>query len=240
MSASSAPLIQIVGVTKDYGGSTPLVIAEFSCDAGDRVSVSGLDAASAETFVHLVTGAALPDRGEVRTAGRDTRSISTDAEWLTSLDRFGLVTHRALLVDGLSVAANLALPLTLSVDPMTPETRAAVETLAAEVGLAPARLAASTGALSPVERVLLHLARAVVHGPDLIILEDPTAGLADSHASRDVGQALQRMATARHTGWLALTNDDSFMTATGGARLRLDMATGRVSRPSRWRTLWRT
>jgi ABC-type multidrug transport system ATPase subunit len=149
------------------------------------------------------------------------------------------VTHRALLVDGLSVAANLALPLTLSVDPMPPETRSAVEAIAAEVGLASVRLEASTGTLSPLERVLLHLGRAVAHGPDLLILEDPTAGLRDDHASKEVGQALRRVAAAHRTGWLALTNDDSFVDATGGARLHLDVTTGRMSRPSRWRTLWR-
>ena len=61
-------------------------------------------------FVHLVTGASVPDEGAVKVAGRDTRDIATDTEWLTSLDRFGIVTHRAVLLDGMSVAANLALP----------------------------------------------------------------------------------------------------------------------------------
>jgi hypothetical protein len=48
-------------------------------------------------FVHLVTGAALPDEGVVSIAGRDTRAISTDTEWLRSLDQFGIrhATSRA-------------------------------------------------------------------------------------------------------------------------------------------------
>ena len=85
-------------------------------------------------FVHLVTGAALPDEGHVRVAGRDTREIATDTEWLKSLDRFGIVTHRAVLLDGLSVAANLALPLTVSIDPMPDDVRMRVERLANDIG----------------------------------------------------------------------------------------------------------
>ena len=49
--------------------------------------------------MHLVTGAAVPDEGAVVVAGRDTRDIATDTEWLASLDRFGIVTDRAVLLD---------------------------------------------------------------------------------------------------------------------------------------------
>ena len=40
-------------------------------------------------------------------AGRRTSEIATDTEWLSSLDRFGIVTHRAILLDSLSVAAKV-------------------------------------------------------------------------------------------------------------------------------------
>src|SRR5262245_11030940 len=104
-------LIEIAGVTKKYHGLRPLRLARLTSRQNDRLVLSGFDAAAAEVFVHLITGAAVPDEGTVRVGGRDTREISTDTEWLASLDRFGIVTDRSVLLEGLSAAANLALPL---------------------------------------------------------------------------------------------------------------------------------
>ena len=56
------------------------------------MTLSGLDAHAAEMFMHLITGASVPDEGAVVVAGHDTRTIATDTEWLASLDRFGIVT----------------------------------------------------------------------------------------------------------------------------------------------------
>ncbi len=106
----------------------------------DRLALSGFDAAPPRLFVHLVTGAALPDEGDVSVDGHNTRDIATDTEWLASLDRFGIVTERAVLIDALPIAANLALPLTLAIDPMPEDVRASVEALAARVGLRAERL----------------------------------------------------------------------------------------------------
>src|SRR6185295_19548033 len=105
------------------GALRPLRIATLTVRRGDHLAIQGLDARAAEAFSLLVTGAMLPDEGDIRVAGRSTRDIGTDTEWLASLDRFGMVTDRAVLIDGLSLAANLALPLTLAIDPMSAVTR---------------------------------------------------------------------------------------------------------------------
>ena len=125
---TEAPLIEITGVVKAYQSLRPLRIRDLRVNRSHRLVLTGFDAAAAEMFAYLVTGAALPDEGHVRVAGRDTREIATDTEWLTSLDRFGMVTHRAVLLEGMSVAANLALPFTLSIDPMAADVRARVAT----------------------------------------------------------------------------------------------------------------
>ena len=105
------------GVVKPYGGATPLTVPRLSIGPVDRLVLSGLDAGAAEMFTHLLTGAALPETGRVSVFGQDTRAIRTDTEWLTSLDRFGLVSNRAVLLDQSSIAANLALPFTLANPP---------------------------------------------------------------------------------------------------------------------------
>jgi predicted ABC-type transport system involved in lysophospholipase L1 biosynthesis ATPase subunit len=239
-------LIELSGVVKHYGVAQPLRIRGIVVREQDRLALTGFDAGAAETFVHLVTGAALPDEGDVRVASRDTRAIATDTEWLTSLDRFGLVTERAVLIDKLPIAANLALPLTLAIDPMTPETRRAVEGLAADAGLPSARLDEPASTLDALERVRAHLARALAMQPGMLILEHPTAKLANSGHSRALGETLRAAADARGFGWIALTADEDFARASGATVLRLLPATGDlvpVSAQGFWtrfrQTFWR-
>ena len=229
------PLIRIAALTKAYQALRPLRIADLSIGREDRLVLSGFDEGAAAMFVYLVTGAALPDEGHVHVAGRDTRDIATDTEWLTSLDRFGIVTHRAVLLEGLSVAANLALPLTLSVDPMDDDVRARVTREAIEAGLRIDCLDGPVGALSHDDRLRLHLARAAVVGPELIMLEHPTQTLDQAGQSAAFGEALKALSGRRGFGWIALSEDESFAKASGGTRLRLDPRTGRIQAgATRW------
>ena len=228
------PLIEIQGVSKDHGGDRPLRIQSLSVGARDRVTVSGLDRAEAETLVHLVSGAALPDEGSVTVAGTNTRSIVTDTEWLVSLDRFGVVTHRAVLLDNLSVAANLALPLSLSVDPMPASVRAEVEALAETAGLARATIDRPVSSLDAFGRLCLHLARALAASPRLLLLEHPTLELTDDAGRQAFGRTLRRAADARALGWLAISDDEPFARAAGGDVWRLAAGTGALARRRSW------
>ena len=63
----------------------------------------GFDQPSAEVFVNLATGATLPDAGEVSVFGRPTAAIADSADWLATVDRFGIVSERAVLLDALTV-----------------------------------------------------------------------------------------------------------------------------------------
>ena len=76
------PLVEFDRVSKGYGSDVPFRVLSLTISAGDRLALEGLDEGAAETLVHLVTGAALPDAGVVRVGGRDTRDIATDSEWL--------------------------------------------------------------------------------------------------------------------------------------------------------------
>jgi predicted ABC-type transport system involved in lysophospholipase L1 biosynthesis ATPase subunit len=230
-----AHLIELAGISKNYAGLRPLRVAQLTVRRGDRLALTGFDAGAAEAFVHLVTGAALPDEGEVRIAGKDTRAIATDTEWLASLDRFGIVTDRAVLIEKLPIAANLALPLTLAIDPMSADTRRQVGILAADVGLAPGRLDEPASTLSADERVRLHLARALAMNPAMVILEHPTGRIDDRAQSRALGQMLRECSARRGFGWIALTADVTFAAATAGTRLRLIPATGELAPDGAWR-----
>ena len=83
----------------------------------------------------LLTAAMRPDEGEVRLFGKPTADIADYDAWLAMLDGLGLLSERAVLLEQCSVAQNLALPLTLTIDPIDPAVIPRVHALADEVGI---------------------------------------------------------------------------------------------------------
>src|SRR5256885_17138386 len=96
-------LVEIDGLLKDYRALHPLRIERLTVAPAESVAIVGLDRAAAETLVNLVTGAALPDAGELRVFGRPTSAIAGADEWLALIDRCGIATRRAVLPDQLYV-----------------------------------------------------------------------------------------------------------------------------------------
>jgi ABC-type transporter Mla maintaining outer membrane lipid asymmetry ATPase subunit MlaF len=228
MAEAAGPVLELVGVLKQFAGLHPLRVEALRLGPDDRYVVSGLDAGSAESLVNLITGAALPDVGEVRLLGRSTRDITDSTDWLASLDRIGIVTERAVLLESLAVAANLALPLTLAVDPMAAEVRAHVTQLSGQVGLAPEALDRPVSSLTALDRMRVHLARALAADPHLLLLEHPSGRL-DPAGATAFGADLRNLARGRRLAWLALSDDGRFARASGGRQVRLDVGTGRLT-----------
>jgi ABC-type transporter Mla maintaining outer membrane lipid asymmetry ATPase subunit MlaF len=231
---SSGPVLDMQGVVKSYHGLRPLRVASLVVHAGDRVAIEGLDRAAAEVFVNLVNGAYVPDEGDVRVFGVSTSAIETDTAWLASLDRFGIVTERAVLLEGASVAENLALPISLEIDPMPDDVRARVEALARDVDLQPAVLGTRTGEAGPPVRMRVHLARALALGPQVVLMEHPTASLARADVAPFAG-LVRQLAEARKLTLVALSADREFADAVAHHTLKLNPGTGVLSSARGWR-----
>ena len=65
-------VLELTGVSRDYRGLRPLRIERLTVRAGEHVAILGLDQVTSEVFLNLVTGATVPDRGEVKLFGRAT------------------------------------------------------------------------------------------------------------------------------------------------------------------------
>ena len=222
-----AAAVEITDVVRGYQALRPLRLARLFVACGERVAVHGVDAAAAEVLVNLVTGAMLPEQGQVRVFGRATSEIASGDEWLASLDRFGIVSPRAVMMEGATVQQNLAMPFTLSIDPVPDEVARRVEELAAECGIDAEWLPATAGNTPPDVRARIHLARALALEPVLVLLEHPTAGIEKVAAPRlasDVAQALE----SRRVTALIITEDETFAARTAHRRLRLQPATGEL------------
>lgn len=230
------PIVAIRGVVKNYNALRPLRVAELTIAHGARVAISGIDAGGAEVLLNLVTGASLPDQGEVRVFGRSTANVSNGDEWLASLESFGIVSERAVLLEGATLTQNLALPFALDIDPVPPETIERVEALAVECGIDGGFLPQRAGDVPAAVRARVHLARAIALGPKLLLMEHPTATL-DERDRGVFGAEVGRVCEARELSLLAVTQDALFASAAAHETLALDAATGRLNtaRRSWWR-----
>jgi ABC-type transporter Mla maintaining outer membrane lipid asymmetry ATPase subunit MlaF len=222
------------GVVKDYHGLRPLRVASLSVGAGERVVIEGLDQAAAEVFVNLVNGAYVPDAGEVQVFGVSTTAIATDTAWLASLDRFGVVTERAVLLEGASLEQNLALPFSLDIDPMPDDLREKVRQLAAGVDVPVEALTARAAESSRSIRMRVHLGRALALGPEVLLMEHPTASLPREDA-KPYGQLVRRLAETRHLTVVAISGDREFADVVGDEALKLNPGTGVLSSTRGWR-----
>jgi ABC-type lipoprotein export system ATPase subunit len=192
---------------------------------GERVAISGLDAAAAELFINLVTGGALPDEGTIRVFGQPTADIVDGDAWIASLERFGIISPRAVLLEEATVEQNLAMPFTLQIDPVPAEVAARIATLGGESGLRPEQLQVQAATLQGAARARIHLARAAALEPKLLVLEHPTADVPEGER-RTFGTDAARVAEARQLAAVAITMDMEFAEAFAHRSLALDAATG--------------
>ena len=222
-----SPVIQISGVVRNYQALRPLRMASLTVGENERVAISGVDAAGAEVLINLVTGGALPEEGTVRIFGRATSDIASGDEWLASLDRFGIVSPRAVIMEGATVQQNLAMPFTLEIDPVPRDVASRVEALASETGITTDWLHRQAAEAPAELRVRIHLARAVALDPVLLLLEHPTAGL-DTSAIRELANDLARVLDGRRLTALIITQDESFASRVAHRTLKLQPATGEL------------
>jgi predicted ABC-type transport system involved in lysophospholipase L1 biosynthesis ATPase subunit len=223
----TAAVLEFAGASKAYGGLRPLRIAELRVAAGDRVALLGFDRPTAEVFVNLATGATLPDAGEVSIFGLPTRAIEDSADWLATVDRFGIVSERAVLLDALTVIQNLAMPFTLEIEPPPDAVRARAEALAREVGLDQAAWTRPVAELGPAGWLRVRFGRAIALDPAILLLEHASARLAREQVAA-LGAQLSAVAAARGIALVALTADESFAKAVAERVLTLEPATGRL------------
>jgi ABC-type transporter Mla maintaining outer membrane lipid asymmetry ATPase subunit MlaF len=226
----SQPVLQILNVKKSYQSLRPLRMRELSIGAGERVAISGLDEGASEVLVNLVTGASLPDEGEVIVLGENTRAIADGDAWLTSLDRFGIVSPRAVLLDGVTLLQNLAMPFTLQIDPLAPDVAERARAIGIETGIEERWIDLPIAQLPADMRVRAHLARAVALDPALLVLVHPTAGLEQKGHQR-LAFDVERVAAARSLATLIISQDPGFSRGAAHRTYELNAATGKLNPP---------
>jgi ABC-type transporter Mla maintaining outer membrane lipid asymmetry ATPase subunit MlaF len=227
-------VLAIRGLQKDYRGLRPLRINHLEVREGQNVALLGFDRITAELFVNLVTGATTPDAGDVHVFGQSTAAITDGDAWLASLDRFGILSDRAVLLDELTVAQNLAVPFSLELDPIPDFVRREVLRLASDVALDEAVLMRRVAEIDQPARLRVRLARALALNPRVLLSEHPNALLAAGDVPA-FAALFARVVSSRRLASITLTADRTFASAIAEQVLTLQPATGDLSGAAGWR-----
>jgi len=226
-------LVRLRTVSKDYRGLRPLRIETLDIHDGQLIALVGFDQAMAEVLVDLITAAIVPDAGDVVVFGQNTKGIPDRNAWLATLDQFGMLTERAVLLDQLSVEQNLALPFSLALEDLSSNVRDRVAALAAELGLGD-RLVDPVATLSAPDRLRVRLGRALALNPRVLLAEHPNATLDEDEQSA-FAVDLSRIAKQRGAACLVLTANHRFARAAADDVFELLPATGALKSSSSWR-----
>jgi len=224
--------LRFSGVTKQYGGLRPLRLRALTIEADSVVGLAGLDQTTAEVFVNLAMGATLPEEGTVEVLGRATASIADSDEWLALVDRFGIISERVVLIEHFTPLQNIAMSMTLDVEPLASDIRAQAEALAREAGLEGESLDRPVSDGSKALRHRVRLGRALAGSPSVLLVEHPMAGL-DAADVAPFARDIQRVAAARGIAVVVLAADASAAAPFAPRVLTLNGGTGELTESGR-------
>jgi ABC-2 type transport system ATP-binding protein len=180
----SAPLL-VHDLWKSYGGNAAVRGLGFDVRAGEIFGLLGVNGAGKTTTVECVLGLREPDRGTIEVCGIDARREPREAK-----RQLGAALQGTGLPDKITPREALAL-----FGALYPGSRAmppdAATALLARFGLTE-KADAFFETLSGGQRQKLALALAFVHRPQVLLLDEPTAGL-DAHARRDLHGEIARL-----------------------------------------------
>ncbi|PVE98546.1 sugar ABC transporter ATP-binding protein [Microbacterium sp. TPD7012] len=170
------PLIRLEGITVDYPGARALDGVDFRMFPGEVHAVMGENAAGKSTLVAVLTGTRAPDAGTVVVDGEPRRFGGVADSRAAGI---ATVFQETQLSPNLSVAENVMLGRErrgrLGID--WKRTRAAAAEALGRLGLDDLDPKTPLSMLTPAQKQLVALARAVVDDPRVLVLDEPTSSL---------------------------------------------------------------
>lgn len=173
-SGDAVAVLSASGLRRAFGRVTVVRDVDLTLAPGEAVAVAGPNGAGKTTLLRLLAGLLRPTRGEVTILGRPLQGDHSVRR------NIGFLSHQSLLYDDLTVLENLTFAARLyGVERPAVAARDALEAagLSARGGDSPARL--SRGLLQRAA-----LARALLHRPRVLLLDEPFTALDEAAAAR--------------------------------------------------------
>lgn len=183
----SSPILELDNVSVSFEGFYALTDLSFSLEQGELRSIIGPNGAGKTTFLDVITGKVRPTKGNVKLRGT---SIVGLPEHKVARLGIGRKFQTPSVFEHLTVQRNLELAASpnkkaysLLFDSLKPSVKDEVHRILEYVGLAPvAKLQA--GALSHGQKQWLSISMLVAQSPDIILLDEPVAGLTDEETAK--------------------------------------------------------
>jgi putative ABC transport system ATP-binding protein len=199
-------MLVVDGLTKSYGGPRPRTVfadVHLELSAGEYVAIMGESGSGKSTLLNLLAGLDSPDCGSIVLDGTELTCLGDDALTTLRRRRFGFVFQAFHLLPYLTVAQNVALPLSL-LGASAAQTDERVIHVLTGVGLADRR-ESMPSELSGGELQRVAIARALVHGPDLVLADEPTGNL-DAETAGQVLRLLREQIKTRRAAGILVTH----------------------------------
>ena len=167
---------------------------DLTVAGGECVALLGRSGSGKSTLLNVIAGIEAPDAGRIEVLGEDITTLAEPARTLLRRRRIGFVYQFFNLIPTLTVAENVALPLELNPECLSggEDAPARVREMLARLGLEP-RARAYPDQLSGGEQQRVAIGRALIHGPALVLADEPTGNL-DADTGRSILSLLDHLA----------------------------------------------
>jgi phospholipid/cholesterol/gamma-HCH transport system ATP-binding protein len=201
----SASVIVVEGLHKSFGSQTVLNEISLTVKCGETLAVLGRSGTGKSVLLRLIIGLEKPDSGWVRIHGQDIAGLALDQ--LSEIrKKVGFLFQHAALYDSLTVEQNVAFPLQHHrKDISKSEQRDRVHGLLAEVGMESAFVKLPSDISGGMQK-RVGLARALALEPDILLLDEPTAGL-DPISSAEIDDLVLKLQEEHHMASIVVTHD---------------------------------
>ncbi|WP_020617234.1 ABC transporter ATP-binding protein [Paenibacillus daejeonensis] len=200
-------LVRVSKLNKIYPGKVgyrALTQIDLVIEKGEFVGIMGPSGSGKTTLLNMVSTIDRPTSGELRIGGEDPYALKREELAYFRRRRLGFVFQAFNLLETLTVRENIMLPMTLDGTDLT-QMKKRTQELAERLGIE-GILDKRTYEISGGQAQRTAIARALVHGPQLVLADEPTGNL-DSKAARDVMELMSRMNREEEATMMLVTHD---------------------------------
>ena len=198
-------IIEVVDAEKGFESTPVLTGVSFVLEKGETLVVMGGSGSGKTVLLRLIAGLLRPDAGQIRVFDRNVEDLKEE-ELLPIRRRLGYVFQGAALFDSLTVHENVAYPLREHTRLSEADIHARVLRFLSLVGLNESVLGLLPAELSGGMRKRVGIARALVGEPEVMLYDEPTAGL-DPTNSKMVAELIVQMKDGVCDSSIVVTHD---------------------------------